>query len=106
MNRALTRSSRINKNLLLLAKIENNQFENSDIQLDELVEQFFETFKEHFVQKNISVDDRKRVKQFNVSGSDQSLSELKTKNNSLVNETISYYQTASTRFKNGKMEAN
>ncbi|MCX8534081.1 LTA synthase family protein [Chryseobacterium luquanense] len=52
------------------------------------------------------IDDRKRVKQFNVSGSDQSLSELKTKNNSLVNETISYYQTASTRFKNGIMKVN
>jgi len=55
MNRALTRSSRINKNLLLLAKIENNQFENSDIQLDELVTQCFETIQEHFQQKNISV---------------------------------------------------
>ncbi|MCX8534080.1 sensor histidine kinase [Chryseobacterium luquanense] len=55
MNRALTRSSRINKNLLLLAKIENNQFENFDIQLDELVQQCFETLQEHFQQKNISV---------------------------------------------------
>lgn len=55
MNRALTRSSRINKNLLLLAKIENNQFENSDIQLDELVKQCFEILQEHFQQKNISV---------------------------------------------------
>lgn len=55
MNRALTRSSRINKNLLLLAKIENNQFENSVIQLDELVRQCFETIQEHFQQKNISV---------------------------------------------------
>ncbi|MFY1045821.1 LTA synthase family protein [Chryseobacterium sp. GP-SGM7] len=51
------------------------------------------------------IDDRKRVKQFRVSGNDQSLSELKTKNNSLVSETISYYQTASTRFKNGKMKS-
>ncbi|HEX7870590.1 MAG TPA: HAMP domain-containing sensor histidine kinase [Chryseobacterium sp.] len=55
MNRALTRSSRINKNLLLLAKIENNQFENSEIQLDELVGQCFETLQEHFHQKNITV---------------------------------------------------
>ncbi|HEX7869321.1 MAG TPA: LTA synthase family protein, partial [Chryseobacterium sp.] len=52
------------------------------------------------------IDDRKRVKQFNVSGNDQSLSELKKKNILLVSETISYYQTASTRFKNGKMKAN
>ena len=50
------------------------------------------------------IDDRKRVKQFTVSGNDQSLSELKTKNKSLINETISYYQTASNRFKNGKMK--
>lgn len=54
MNRALTRSSRINKNLLLLAKIENNQFENSDMQLDELLMQCFEAIQEHFLQKNIS----------------------------------------------------
>lgn len=55
MNRALTRSSRINKNLLLLAKIENNQFENSEMQLDQIVTQCFETIQEHFQQKNISV---------------------------------------------------
>ncbi|MGI9649787.1 LTA synthase family protein [Chryseobacterium sp. RLHN22] len=52
------------------------------------------------------IDDRKRVKQFSVSGNDQSLSELKNKNKLLVSETISYYQTASTRFKNGKMKNN
>lgn len=50
------------------------------------------------------IDDRKRVKQFTVSGADQSLSEVKTKNNEQVAETISYYQTASERFKNGKMK--
>lgn len=37
MNKALTRSSRINKNLLLLAKIDNSQFDNSEsIMLDDL----------------------------------------------------------------------
>jgi len=51
------------------------------------------------------IDDRKRVKQFTVSENDQSLSEIKSKDNSLVSETISYYQTASVRFKNGKMKA-
>lgn len=51
------------------------------------------------------IDDRKRVKQFIVSGADKSLSEVKTKNNDQVAETISYYQTASERFKNGKMKA-
>lgn len=55
MNRALSRSSRINKNLLLLAKIDNNQFENSEIHLDELLNQSMEILQEHFEQKNISV---------------------------------------------------
>lgn len=51
------------------------------------------------------IDDRKHVKQFTVSGADQSLSEVNFKNNDLISETISYYQTASERFKNGKMKA-
>lgn len=55
MNRALSRSSRINKNLLLLAKIDNKQFENSEIHLDELLNQSMEILQEHFEQKNISV---------------------------------------------------
>lgn len=55
MNRALSRSSRINKNLLLLAKIENNQFDNSEINFDELLNQSMEILQEHFEQKNISV---------------------------------------------------
>lgn len=57
MNRALTRSSRINKNLLLLAKIDNSQFDNSEIiQFDELLRQSMDVLQEHFEQKNISVD--------------------------------------------------
>ncbi|KMQ65146.1 histidine kinase [Chryseobacterium angstadtii] len=56
MNRALTRSSRINKNLLLLAKIENNQFDNSEtILFDELLFQSMEVLQEHFEQKKILV---------------------------------------------------
>lgn len=56
INKALTRSSRINKNLLLLAKIDNSQFDNSEkIQLDILVKQSMEWLEEHFQQKNISV---------------------------------------------------
>ncbi|MDQ0781192.1 HAMP domain-containing sensor histidine kinase [Chryseobacterium sp. W4I1] len=56
MNRALNRSSRINKNLLLLAKIDNHQFDNSEtIQFDGLLHQSMEMLDEHFVQKNISV---------------------------------------------------
>ena len=50
------------------------------------------------------IDDRKRVKQFHVSGADKALTEIKNKNNDLVKETISYYQTASERYKNGKMK--
>ncbi|MEY8760152.1 sensor histidine kinase [Chryseobacterium tongliaoense] len=57
INKALTRSSRINKNLLLLAKIDNNQFDDSElISLDLLVRQSMETLEEHFQQKNISVE--------------------------------------------------
>lgn len=56
MNRALTRSSRINKNLLLLAKIDNSQFDaTEEIELDTLVKQSLELLEEHFQQKNISV---------------------------------------------------
>ena len=52
------------------------------------------------------IDDRKRVKQFIVSGNEkQTLSEIKTKDQELASQTISYYQTASVRFKNGKMKA-
>lgn len=56
INKSLTRSSRINKNLLLLAKIDNSQFDNSEkIQFDVLVRQSMELLEEHFQQKNISV---------------------------------------------------
>ena len=52
------------------------------------------------------IDDRKRLKQFGVSGNErQTLSEIKTKNQELASQTISYYQTASVRFKNGKMKS-
>lgn len=50
------------------------------------------------------IDDRKRVKQFVVIGEHDSLSELKLKNDALVAQTIAYYQTASERFKSGKMK--
>jgi len=40
-----------------------------------------------------------------VSPSDKSLQEVNFKNEDLVSETISYYQTASERFKNGKMKS-
>jgi len=56
MNKALIRSSRINKNLLLLAKIENSQFNNSElISFDTLVVQSMDALQEHFKEKNISI---------------------------------------------------
>ncbi|PWN59291.1 sensor histidine kinase [Chryseobacterium viscerum] len=56
INRALTRSSRINKNLLLLAKIDNNQFDSSEtISFDHMLHQSIEILGEHIEQKNISV---------------------------------------------------
>ena len=55
MNRALSRSSRINKNLLLLAKIDNKQFDSETFHLDEVLNQSLEILQEHFEQKNISV---------------------------------------------------
>ncbi|MEF9478249.1 HAMP domain-containing sensor histidine kinase [Chryseobacterium sp. 1B4] len=55
INKALTRSSRINKNLLLLAKIDNNQFDRSEtILFAQLLHQSIEILEEHFEQKNIS----------------------------------------------------
>ncbi|WP_221630255.1 sensor histidine kinase [Chryseobacterium lactis] len=58
MNRALTRSSRINKNLLLLAKIDNKQFDNTEtISFDHLLDQSIAILEEHFEQKNISVQE-------------------------------------------------
>lgn len=57
INKALTRSSRINKNLLLLAKIDNHQFDDSEkIQFDVLIRQSVEILDEHFQQKNINVN--------------------------------------------------
>lgn len=50
------------------------------------------------------IDDRKKIKQFNVTSGNHSISEIRTKNNGLVSETIAYYQTASLRYKNGKMK--
>ena len=56
MNRALSRSSRINKNLLLLAKIDNKQFDSETFHLDKVLNQSLEILQEHFEQKNISVN--------------------------------------------------
>lgn len=55
INMALTRSSRINKNLLLLAKIENSQFDIVGISIDEQVQHSISNLEEHIYQKNISL---------------------------------------------------
>ncbi|TDQ80188.1 sensor histidine kinase [Sphingobacterium yanglingense] len=56
MNKALIRSARINKNLLLLAKIENNQFDQTElIPFDVLVHQIIDGLQEYFVSRNISL---------------------------------------------------
>ncbi len=56
INKALTRVSRINKNLLLLAKIENHQFDDSEtINVSELTEECLEQLQEHFSNKELSV---------------------------------------------------
>lgn len=57
INKALTRSSRINKNLLLIAKIDNHQFDNSEtILFDQMLTQSIDILGEHFEQKNIAVE--------------------------------------------------
>lgn len=76
MNKALIRSSRINKNLLLLAKIENSQFDNSElIDFDTLVTQSMGGLEEHFNEKNI-----------NIGSSIQS--DVKVKGNSSLTEVL------------------
>src|SRR5690606_31346503 len=48
INKALTRMTRINKNLLLLAKIENRQFDdNEQVNISLLIQQCLEQFEEH-----------------------------------------------------------
>lgn len=56
INRALTRITRINKNLLLLAKIENRQFDdNETINISELSQQCLEELEEHANNINITI---------------------------------------------------
>lgn len=56
INRALIRMTRINKNLLLLAKIENHQFDdNETLDISLLIQQCLEQLKEHSDNKNITV---------------------------------------------------
>lgn len=57
IHKALVRSTRINKNLLLLAKIENRQFrENATINISEVVEQCIFSLQEHIDNKQIRLE--------------------------------------------------
>jgi len=83
MNNALNRSSRINKNLLLLAKIENNQFDNTEaIAFDALLLQSIDILKEHFESKNITIE--LNIKKDVVLNGNHSLTEVLI-NNLLLN---------------------
>ncbi|MBO6185312.1 MAG: HAMP domain-containing histidine kinase, partial [Chryseobacterium sp.] len=82
INIALSRSSRINKNLLLLAKIENSQFDIVEMDVYELIDHSVENLEEHINQKSIvfSSDMHKHVK----SKGNISLTEILI-NNLLIN---------------------
>ena len=57
MNKALIRSARINKNLLLLTKIENSQFDHSEsFRFDSLLNHIIEGSQTHFQENQISID--------------------------------------------------
>ncbi|AZB28634.1 sensor histidine kinase [Chryseobacterium balustinum] len=64
INIALSRSSRINKNLLLLAKIENSQFDIDEMDIYELINHSLGNLEEHINQKSIvfSSDMDKHIK--------------------------------------------
>lgn len=52
----LSRLTRLNKNLLLLAKLENRQFpEHGHIRLDALIEENIELFEDYFTEKGIHI---------------------------------------------------
>ena len=57
INRALTRVSRINKNLLLLAKIDNQQFEeNEKVDISELLNESILDLQEYFSNKALNLN--------------------------------------------------
>ena len=56
INNALTRVSRINSNLLLLAKIDNHQFDHDEsINMSNVTEDALNQLKEHYANKEISI---------------------------------------------------
>ncbi len=56
INKTLTRASRINTNLLLLAKIENHQFDESEtLNLSNIANECIEQLQEHFSSKELSI---------------------------------------------------
>lgn len=57
MHKALSRGTRLQKNLLLLAKIDNSQFAPADdVHLDEMLQQNIESLQEHIHSKGMILD--------------------------------------------------
>jgi signal transduction histidine kinase len=57
LNQSIDKLTKLNKNLLLLSKIDRNQFdETSNIQIKSLIEKQLDFFKEQALKKNISID--------------------------------------------------
>ncbi|RQO32667.1 sensor histidine kinase [Taibaiella sp. KBW10] len=57
LNKSLSRISRINKNLLLLAKIENQQFDaTQEVNISALIEQSIKVLGEHIEHKGLEID--------------------------------------------------
>lgn len=83
VNDNLSRISRINKNLLLLAKIENNQFlENENINIDDALNESLELLSVYFEEK--SIDIKKNIHTQSILSCNKTLFEILV-NNLLVN---------------------
>lgn len=92
INTALARVSRINKNLLLLTKIENQQFpDEENIDLGKLLQESIKLLEGHFENKNLII--KGNIEQTIVLRANQSLGEILL-TNILVN-TIRYSEPGS-----------
>jgi signal transduction histidine kinase len=86
IEQAAARMSRINKNLLLLAKIENNQFaDQQSVQLTESIEETFELLTDYMESKQLSVE--KKISQKLVLTCNKALLEILL-NNLFVNAVV------------------
>lgn len=90
INLPLSRMTRINKNLLLLAKIENKQFaEVENIELTEVINETLELLTDYINAKQISVD--KNLKYKLILSCNKSLLEILV-NNLLINAIVHNYE--------------